>query len=135
MHSKYKLIPLPKIKGPKGCLTVIENCKQIPFKIKRIYYLYDIPSHKDRGSHAHKKLHQFILAISGGFDIILNDGKKKKKFHLNRPYCGLYIPPMIWRELTNFSSGAVCLVCASEFYNRNDYIRNYNDFIKMVNKK
>jgi len=128
--SEYKLISLPKISDRKGSLTFIENDKHIPFKIKRIYYLYNIPSAKERGSHAHKGLHQFVIALSGSFDIVLSNGVKKKKFHLNRPHQGLYISPMTWQELSNFSSEAVCLVCASEFYDEKDYIRSYKVFVK-----
>ena len=126
------LIELPKITDPRGNLSFIEGGQQIPFDIKRVYYLYDVPGGSDRGSHAHKNLHQFIVAMSGSFDVVLNDGKEKKRFHLNRSYNGLYICPMIWRNLDNFSSGSVCMVLASEYYSEVDYIRDYEDFIKQA---
>jgi hypothetical protein len=107
----------------------VEGGHHIPFDIKRAYYLYDVPGGAERGGHAHKGLHQLIIAISGAFDIVLDDGDEKKRFHLNRSYFGLYVSPMIWREMDNFSSGAVCLVLASNFYDEADYYRNYDDFI------
>ena len=126
------LIELPKITDPRGNLSFIEGGQQIPFDIKRVYYLYDVPGGSDRGSHAHKNLHQFIVAMSGSFDVVLDDGKEKKRFHLNRSYNGLYVCPMIWRNLDNFSSGSVCMVLASEHYSEVDYIRDYADFIKQA---
>jgi len=127
-----KLIDLPKISDPRGNLSFIEAGKDIPFDIKRVYYLYDVPGGSDRGSHAHKKLHQFIVAMSGSFDVLLDDGKEKKRFHLNRSYNGLYVCPMMWRYLDNFSSGAVCMVLASSHYDETDYIRDYSDFISLI---
>ena len=97
-----RIIELPKISDPRGNLSFIEGSQHIPFDIKRVYYLYDVPGGSDRGSHAHKNLHQFIVAMSGSFDVVLDDGKEKKRFHLNRPYCGLYVCPMMWRSLDNF---------------------------------
>lgn len=129
-----KIINLPKISDLNGNLTFIEPFRHIPFDIKRIYYLYDIPGGSFRGSHAHKNLHQFIIAMSGSFDIEIDDGNTKKIFHLNRSYCGLYVPPMMWRLLNNFSSGVVCMVIASETYDEDDYFRNYNDFIAEVRR-
>ena len=126
------LIELPKITDPRGNLSFIEGGQQIPFDIKRVYYLYDVPGGSDRGSHAHKNLHQFIVAMSGSFDVVLDDGKEKKRFRLNRSYNGLYVCPMIWRNLDNFSSGSVCMVLASEYYSEADYIRDYEDFIKQA---
>jgi len=126
------LIELPKITDPRGNLSFIEGGQQIPFDIKRVYYLYDVPGGSDRGSHAHKNLHQFIIAMSGSFDVVLDDGKEKKRFHLNRSYNGLYVCPMMWRNLDNFSSGSVCMVLASEHYSEVDYIRDYADFIKQA---
>jgi hypothetical protein len=123
------LIDLPKIADPRGNLTFIEGGRQVPFAIKRVYYLYDVPGGAERGGHAHKALHQLIVAISGSFDIVLDDGTEKKRFHLNRSYYGLYVGPMIWREMDNFSSGAVCLVLASNLYDEADYYRNYDDFL------
>jgi len=124
-----KILDLPKISDPRGNLTFIENKSQIPFDIRRIYYLYDVPGGSERGGHAHKELSQLIIAISGSFDVVLNDGDNQKRFHLNRSYEGLYVCPMIWRELDNFSSGSVCLVLASNFYDEADYFRNYDEFI------
>ncbi len=124
-----KIIELPKISDPRGNLSFIEGEQHIPFDIKRVYYLYDVPGGSDRGSHAHKNLHQFIVAMSGSFDVVLDDGQKKLRFHLNRPYYGLYVCPMMWRDLDNFSSGAVCMVLASERYSSEDYIRDYDKFI------
>jgi len=124
-----KIIELPKIADPRGNLSFIEGGQHIPFDINRVYYLYDVPGGSDRGSHAHKKLHQFIVAMSGSFDVVLDDGKEKKRFHLNRSYYGLYVCPMMWRDLDNFSSGAVCMVLASEHYNVADYIRDHDEFM------
>ncbi len=130
-----KIIQLPKIHDRRGNLTFIEGNKHIPFEIKRVYYLYDVPGGESRGGHAHKKLQQFIIAASGSFDVILDDGFTKKRVHLNRSYYGLYIPTMIWRELDNFSTGAVCLVLASEYYDESDYIRDYEEFINAVKNR
>lgn len=113
----------------KGNLSVVENGLTLPFDVKRVYYLYDIPGGESRGSHAHKNLEQLIIAASGSFSVTLNDGISKRTFFLNRPYQGLYVKPGIWRDLDNFSSGAICLVLASDLYNPEDYIREYNDFI------
>ncbi|NLH39954.1 MAG: WxcM-like domain-containing protein [Elusimicrobia bacterium] len=126
--SDCKLINLPRIQDKRGNLTFIESKNHIPFEIKRVYYLYDVPGGESRGGHAHKQLQQFIIAASGGFDVIVDDGLKKKRFALNRSYYGLYIPSMIWRELDNFSSGSVCLVLASELYDEKDYLRDYKEF-------
>lgn len=127
-----KIIELPKIADPRGNLSFIEGEQHIPFDIKRVYYLYDVPGGSDRGSHAHKNLHQFVVAMSGSFDVVLDDGKEKKRFHMNRSYYGLYVCPMMWRDLDNFSSGAVCMVLASEHYNVADYIRDYGQFVSAV---
>lgn len=124
-----RIIDLPKISDPRGNLTFIENSRHIPFDIKRVYYTYDIPGGSDRGTHAHKDLHQFMVAMSGSFDVVLDDGRNKKRFHLNRSYYGLYICPMMWRLLDNFSSGAVCMVLASEVYREDDYLRDYASFV------
>lgn len=126
------LIELPKITDVRGNLTFVEGNKHIPFDISRIYYLYDVPGGSERGGHAHKALKQLIVAVSGSFEVTLDDGYKKKKYHLNKPFIGLYIAPMIWRELTNFSSGSVCVVFASERYDEADYYRNYNEFSEAV---
>ena len=127
-----KLIDLPKIEDPRGNLTFIENDRHIPFEVKRVYYLYDVPGGALRAGHAHKTLHQFLIAMSGSFDVTVDDGHYKMKFHLNRSYYGLYIPPMVWREIDNFSSGSVCLALASDFFDEADYYRQYPEFKKSV---
>lgn len=127
--SKCNLVDLPKITDPRGNLTFIEGSRHIPFEIQRVYYLYDVPGGAERGGHAHKALSQLIVAMSGSFDVILDDGYDRKRAHLNRSYHGLFICPMIWRELDNFSSGAVCMVLASNLYDEEDYYRDYDDFI------
>ena len=119
------LLTLPKIQTPGGNITPVNNRIEIPFDIKRVYYLYDVPGGEGRGGHAHKALQQIIIAASGSFDIQVDDGKVKRTFTLSRPYVGLYLPPGLWRELDNFSSGAICLVLASEVYDVGDYIRDY----------
>ncbi|WP_082668503.1 sugar 3,4-ketoisomerase [Tepidimonas taiwanensis] len=123
------IIDLPKISDPRGNLTFIESNRHIPFEIRRVYYLYDVPGGAERGGHAHKTLHQFLIAMSGSFDVVLDDGRNKKRVHLNRSYYGLYICPMIWRELDNFSSGSVCMVLSSNFYNESDYYRSYEEYL------
>ena len=130
-----KIVEFPKIGDPRGTLSFIENSNHIPFDIKRVYYLYDVPGGASRAAHAHKNLHQIIIAMSGSFDITIDDGIKKKKIHLNRPYEGLYLCPMIWRDIDNFSGGSVCVVLASDFYDESDYYRNYNLFLKNVERK
>lgn len=127
--SDCHLIELPKIADVRGNLSFIESGIHVPFNINRVYYLYDVPGGSDRGSHAHKNLHQFIVAMSGSFDVMLDDGVAQKRFHLNRSYNGLYVCPMMWRYLDNFSSGAVCMVLASEHFNEKDYIRDYDEFL------
>lgn len=123
------LVSLPKISDPRGNLTFIEGQRHVPFDIERVYYLYDVPGGAERGGHAHVALSQLIIAISGSFDVKLDDGTEKKTFHLNRSYNGLYVCPMIWRELDNFSSGAVCMVLASNVYDEADYYRKYDEFL------
>lgn len=130
--SDCKIIELPKITDPRGNLSFIEQHRHVPFDIQRVYYLYDVPGGAQRGGHAHKGLHQIIIAMSGSFDVVLDDGSESKRFHLNRSYYGLYVCPMIWRELDNFSSGAVCLVLASNMYDEADYFREYGDFVGAV---
>lgn len=132
--NNCKIIELPKITDPRGNLSFIEGGQHIPFDIKRVYYLYDVPGGSDRGSHAHKNLQQFIVAMSGSFDVVLDDGREKRRFHLNRSYYGLYVCPMMWRDLDNFSSGAVCMVLASTRYDESDYIRDYDQFIAAVER-
>lgn len=127
-----KIIELPKISDPRGNLTFIEGMQHIPFGIRRVYYLYDVPGGAERGGHAHKALSQLIIAMSGSFDVILDDGSEKKRFHLNRSYQGLYVCPMIWRELDNFSSGSVCMVLASNVYEESDYYRDYYEYLAAI---
>ena len=124
------ILPLNKIHNRVGNITIVEGEKNITFKVKRIYYLYDIPGGEARGGHAHKKLHQLVVAASGSFDVLLDDGQNKKIVTLNRPDYGLIVVPEIWRELFEFSSGSICLVLASELYQENDYIHNYDEFAK-----
>lgn len=124
-----QIITLPKISDPRGNLTFIEGQNHIPFDIRRVYYLYDVPGGAERGGHAHKDLYQLIIAMSGSFDVVLNDGFNTKRVHLSRSYSGLYVCPMIWRELDNFSSGSVCMVLASNIYDEQDYYRDYNEYL------
>ena len=132
--DKCQLISLPRVNDPRGNLTFVESDRHIPFAIQRVYYLYDVPGGSQRGGHAHKDLHQLIIAMSGSFDIHLDDGFNKKTISLNRSYTGLYICPMIWREIDNFSSGAVCMVLASAFYDEDDYYRDYDEFVLAAHK-
>ena len=132
-HTKItdcRLIELPKIHNRAGNITAINGLEEIPFNIERVYYLYDIPGGAERGGHAHKELQQLIVAASGSFDVLLDDGKNQKMISLNRPYYGLLVVPGIWRELHNFSSGSICLVLASQHYNEDDYLRDYKSFLK-----
>ena len=122
------MLEIDKHHNERGKISVVENSKTIPFDIKRVYYLYDVPGGESRGGHAHKELQQFIVAASGSFDVTIDDGQLKRTFTINRPYRGLLIVPGIWRELDNFSSGSVCLVLASTAYSADDYIREYNEF-------
>lgn len=126
--NECRIIQLPKILDPRGNLTFIENDKHIPFEVKRVFYTYDVPGGESRGEHANKQAKQFIVAMSGSFDVVVDDGRERKKFQLNRAYYGLYIPEMIWRGIENFSSGAVCLVLTSTFYMADDYYRDYEEF-------
>ena len=128
--SDCKLIDLPKIADPRGNLTFIECERQVPFEFKRVFYLYDVPGGSERGGHALKTTHQFIIAMSGSFDVVLDAGRGKQRFHLNRSHYGLYIAPMVWRELDNFSSGSVALVLASDNYDADEYIREYREFVE-----
>ena len=127
--NDLQIISLPRIEDRRGNLSVIEK-DILPFEFKRVYYLYDVPGGAERGGHAHKNLHQFLIALSGSFDVVLHDGDKETTITLNIPHKGLLIPTGIWRELKNFSSGAVCLVIASEVYLEEDYIRDFNEFLE-----
>jgi hypothetical protein len=128
--ERCRIIDLPKIEDRRGNLTFIEGSAHVPFTIARVYYVYDVPGGSERGGHAHKTLQQFIVAMSGSFDVLLDDGKDRKRVHLNRSYNGLYVCPMIWRQLDNFSSGSVCMVLASTRYDEADYFREYADFMR-----
>jgi len=127
------IIHFPKIQNRAGNITPIQNNIESPFAIKRVYYLYDVPGGESRGAHAHKELEQLIIAASGSFDVTIDDGKNKKTISLNRPNYGLHLKPGMWRELSNFSSGSICLVLASLLYDESDYIRDYEDFKKLKN--
>jgi dTDP-4-dehydrorhamnose 3,5-epimerase-like enzyme len=127
-----KVIDLGKIENDRGNLTVVQSLETVPFDIKRVFYLYDIPGGEARGAHAHKECHQFLVAASGSFEVVLDDGYEKRTVYLNRPFKGLHIPPGIWAAEQEFSSGAVCLVLASEPYDEADYIREYEDFLRFV---
>jgi len=130
-----RIIELPKISDPRGNLTFIESGQHVPFPIERVYYLYDVPGGAERGAHAHRSLHQFVVAMSGSFDVILDDGMHNKRFHLSRSYYGLYVCPMMWRQLDNFSSNAVCMVLASRHYDEADYIRDHDDFRRLATQR
>jgi dTDP-4-dehydrorhamnose 3,5-epimerase-like enzyme len=130
--DQCRIIDLPKIPDARGNLTFIEAGRHLPFEFKRVYYLYDVPGGSERGGHAHRELHQFLIAMSGSFDVILDAGRGRQRFHLNRSYYGLYIAPMVWREIENFSSGSVCLALVSEYFSEPDYIRNYDEYRSMV---
>lgn len=132
--SHCKLISLPKFSDDRGHLTFVENGNHIPFDMQRVYYLYGVEEGIERGAHAHKELHQLIIAIAGSFDLVLDDGVSKQSHHLNRPDQGLYVCPMIWRDLNNFSSGAVCLVLASHRFDEDDYFRDYGDFTAAISE-
>ena len=132
MNKSIKLINLPKVEDERGNLSFIEGGNHIPFQIKRSYWIYDVPGGEKRGGHAYKTLNEFIIAISGSFDVVLDTGKERKTYSLNRSYYGLYVPEMIWRELENFSTNSLCLILASGHYDENDYIMNYEDFLKMI---
>lgn len=127
------LVDIGKIQNRAGNISVIESNEHIPFEIKRIFYLYDIPGGESRGAHAHKECHQFLIAASGAFEVLLDDGKTKRLVQLNRPYLGLHIPPGIWASEINFSSGSICMVFASHKYDAQDYLREYSEFLNFIN--
>lgn len=129
-----ELVQLPKISDPRGNLTFLEGGRHVPFEIKRVFYLYDVPGGEQRAGHALKSCHQFLIAMSGSFDVVVDDGRSKQRYHLNRSYQGLYLPPLMWREIDNFSSGSVCAVLASECFQEADYYRSYPDFLAAVSK-
>lgn len=135
MNNKSKIIQLPKITDPRGNLSFLENENQLPFKIKRIYWIYDVPGGETRGSHAFKKQQEFIIALSGSFDVILNDGNKEEKFTLNRSYYGLLVPKMYWRRLENFSTNSLALIVSDKGFDSGDYIRDFEEFKKMKYEK
>jgi len=128
------IVDLPKMSDPRGNLTFIESSKHIPFDIKRVFYIYDVPTGESRGAHAHKTLQQFIICLAGSFDVKVDDGNQKKTIHLNRPWQGVHIPPMIWGAETNFDPGSVCLILVSDFYDESDYYRNYEKFLEASRK-
>ena len=130
--DQCKIIGLPKIHDPRGNLTYIESHRHVPFQIARVYYLYDVPGGAERGGHAHRELEAVMIAMSGSFDVVIDDGFTRIKYHLNRSHYGLYVAPMVWRELENFSSGSVCMVLASNPYDEGDYYRDYADFAREV---
>lgn len=131
--DKPSIISLPKILDERGNLSYIEQNNHIPFEIKRVYWIYDVPGGEIRGGHAYKTLKEFIVALSGSFDIILYNGKEEKKYSLNRSYYGLYVPKLYWRQLENFSTNALCLILTDTFYSENEYIRDFNRFIEITN--
>jgi hypothetical protein len=132
MLDACRIIDLPKISDPRGNLTFVEGGNHIPFDIRRVFYLYDVPGGADRGGHANREVHQLLIAMSGSFDVIVDDGAERRRHHLNRSYYGLYIPPMVWRELENFSSGSVCLALASAPFAESDYYRDYAAYERLM---
>jgi|TARA_B110000902_G_C14282813_1_gene577614 oxalate decarboxylase/phosphoglucose isomerase-like protein (cupin superfamily) len=133
--TKVKLIDLPKILDKRGNLSFFENKNQIPFDIKRTYWIYDVPGGQERGSHAFRKSHEFIVALSGSFDVVLNDGETEKKINLNRSYSGLYVPNLLWRKIENFSTNSLALIVSSIGYDEKDYIRDFEEFQKIKNEE
>lgn len=126
-----RILTLPKIERPQGSITPVESSRTLPFDIARVYYLYDIPAGAERGGHAHRQLEQIIVSVMASFDVVLDDGRHRRVVTLNRPFYGLYVPRLMWRELVNFSGGGICLVLASRHYETEDYIRNYDEFIEI----
>lgn len=132
-YNKPQIISLPKIEDPRGNLSFFENPRQLPFEIKRAYWIYDVPGGEIRGGHAFKEQQEFIVALSGGFDVVLNDGDIEMRYHLNRSYYGLYIPKMIWRGLENFSTNSLALIVSDKNYEEDDYIRDFDNFKLVTN--
>lgn len=130
--SDCKLYELPKITDPRGNLTFIESDRHVPFAIQRVFYLYDVPTEESRGAHAHHTLNQLIICLSGSFDVEVDDGKSRTRIHLNRPWKGLHVPPLIWAAEVNFDPGSVALILASDMYNEADYIRDYDDYLALI---
>ena len=130
--DQCRIMDLPKISDARGNLIFIESGRHLPFEFRRVYYLYDVPGGSERGGHAHRTLHQFLIAMSGSFDVILDAGRGRQRFQLNRSYYGLYIAPMVWREIENFSSGSVCLALVSDFFSEADYIRDYDEYRRIA---
>jgi dTDP-4-dehydrorhamnose 3,5-epimerase-like enzyme len=128
--KRWRLVDLPVVRDARGNLTFIEGGRHVGFDIARVYYLYDVPGGAERAGHAHKTLEQLVIAMSGSFDLVLDDGRRRERCHLNRSYKGLYLPPMVWREIDNFSSGSVCLVLASAHFDESDYLRDYGQFLE-----
>ena len=126
------VVQLPKVTDQRGNLTFVESARHLPFEFKRIFYVYDVPTGTDRGAHAHKSSHEFVVCLSGSFDVMLDDGFHKKTVHMNRPWLGLHIPPLIWAAEVNFDPGSLYLVLASDYYDKEDYIRDYSDFLQRV---
>jgi len=135
IKKMYEVIELPKITDPRGNLTFLESNRHVPFEIKRVFYLYDVPTGNNRGAHAHKKLHQFLICLSGSFDVTVDDGLNQDTIHLNRPWKGLHIPPMVWAAEVNFDPGSVCLVMASDYFDESDYYRNYDQYLKALTEQ
>lgn len=133
--EQCRIIELPRIADPRGNLSFVEGGRHVPFEIKRVFYLYDVPGGETRAGHALKKTEQFIIAASGSFDVILDDGKERRTFGLNRSWKGVHVPGLVWREIVNFSSAAVCLVLASEYYDASDYYRDYQEFLAAVGER
>jgi dTDP-4-dehydrorhamnose 3,5-epimerase-like enzyme len=133
--EECKIIELPRISDPRGNLTFIEGNRNIPFAMKRAYWIYDVPGGEIRGGHSYRMLHELIIAVSGSFDVAVDDGRNKKMFSLNRSYYGLYVPSMIWRDVENFSTNSLCLILASDVYSEADYIRDYGEYLTMKGKE
>ena len=130
--EQCRVMDLPRVDDPRGKLTFIEENRHVPFAIRRVFYLYDVPTEESRGAHAHRRLQQFLICMSGSFDVAIDDGRTRSRVHLNRPWKGMYLPPMIWAAEVNFDPGTVCLVLASELYDESDYIRDYDEFLRLA---